>query len=162
GYNTRNKTMILGTYLLIPLVNLVWSGAYTLEALRPMAVSVAYQWFLWTGLVVAGRVAYLLYAHGPRLALRWFGKLATDPLTHVTACPRRFLRPAEHPPGRAGVGDEHRGPGALRRSTGHIAPATIRHGRLARRRLGGDRARRAVDRPRRGLVAPDARRRRSP
>ena len=39
GYNTRNKTMILGTYLLIPLVNLVWSGAYTLEALRPLAVS---------------------------------------------------------------------------------------------------------------------------
>jgi glutamate-1-semialdehyde 2,1-aminomutase len=94
GYNTRNKTMILGTYLLIPLVNLVWSGAYTLEALRPLAGSVAYQWFLWTGLVVAGRVAYLLYAHGPRLALVWFVKLATDPLTDVIAYTPRFLRPA--------------------------------------------------------------------
>jgi len=94
GYNTRNKTMILGTYLLIPLVNVVWSGAYTLEALRPLAVSVAYQWFLWTALVVAGRVAYLLWAHGPRLALVWFVKLATDPLTDVIAYTPRFLRPA--------------------------------------------------------------------
>ena len=94
GYNTRNKTMILGTYLLIPLVNLVWSGAYTLEALQPLAVSVAYQWFLWTALVVAGRVAYLVWAHGPRLALVWFVKLATDPLTDVIAYTPRFLRPA--------------------------------------------------------------------
>ena len=27
GYNTRNKTLILGTYLAIPIVNVVWSGA---------------------------------------------------------------------------------------------------------------------------------------
>ena len=94
GYNTRNKTMILGTYLLIPLVNVGWSGAYTMGALRPVAVSVAYQWFLWTALVVAGRVAYLLLAHGPRLALVWFVKLATDPLTDVIAYTPRFLRPA--------------------------------------------------------------------
>jgi glutamate-1-semialdehyde 2,1-aminomutase len=94
GYNTRNKTMILGTYLLIPLVNLVWSGPYTLEALQPLAVSVAYQWFLWTALVVAGRVVYLVWAHGPRLALVWFVKLATDPLTDVIAYTPRFLRPA--------------------------------------------------------------------
>jgi len=94
GYNTRNKTMILGTYLLIPVINLVWSGAYTLEALRPLAVSVAYQWFLWTVLVVAGRVAYLLLTHGPRLALVWVVKLATDPLTDVIAYTPRFLRPA--------------------------------------------------------------------
>ena len=94
GYNTRNKTMILGTYLLIPLVNLVWSGAYALDAFRPLAVSVAYQWLLWTVLVVAGRVAYLLWIHGPRLALVWFVKLATDPLTDVIAYTPRFLRPA--------------------------------------------------------------------
>ena len=94
GYNTRNKTMVLGTYLLIPVINLVWSGAYTLEALRPLAVSVGYQWFLWTVLVVAGRVAYLLWTHGPRLALVWVVKLATDPLTDVIAYTPRFLRPA--------------------------------------------------------------------
>jgi glutamate-1-semialdehyde 2,1-aminomutase len=92
GYNTRNKTMILGAYLVIPLVNLVWSGAWTMETLRPLAATVAYQWFLWTGAVVAGRVIYLVWAHGPRLALVWFVKLATDPLTDVIAYTPRFLR----------------------------------------------------------------------
>jgi len=94
GYNTRNKTMILGTYLAIPIVNLVSSGAWSGEALRHLATSVAFQWFVWTGAVVAGRVTYLLWAHGPRLALVWFVKLATDPLTDVIAYSPRFLRPA--------------------------------------------------------------------
>jgi len=94
GYNTRNKTMILGTYLAIPIVNLVWSGAWSTEALRQVAATVAFQWFVWTGVVVAGRVAYLLWAHGPRLALVWLVKLVTDPLTDVIAYSPRFLRPA--------------------------------------------------------------------
>ena len=94
GYNTRNKTMILGTYLIIPVVNVVWSGAWTLDAMRPLAATIAYEWFLWTAAVVAGRVAYLVWAHGPRLALVWFVKLATDPLTDVIAYSPRFLRPA--------------------------------------------------------------------
>jgi glutamate-1-semialdehyde 2,1-aminomutase len=94
GYNTRNKTLILGTYLVIPIVNVVWSGAFTIEALRPLAATVAYEWFAWTAAVVAGRVAYLVWAHGPRVALVWFVKLATDPLTDVIAYSPRFLRPA--------------------------------------------------------------------
>jgi glutamate-1-semialdehyde 2,1-aminomutase len=94
GYNTRNKTMILGTYLAIPIVNALWSGAWSGEALRQLAGPVAWQWFVWTGVVVAGRVAYLVWAHGPRLALVWFVKLATDPLTDVIAYSPRFLRPA--------------------------------------------------------------------
>jgi glycosyl transferase family 4 len=94
GYNTRNKSLILGTYLAIPIANVVWSGAYTLEALRLPASTVAYEWFLLTAAVVAGRVAYLLWKHGPRLALVWFVKLATDPLTDVIAYSPRFLRPA--------------------------------------------------------------------
>jgi glutamate-1-semialdehyde 2,1-aminomutase len=92
GYNTRNKTMILGTYLLIPVANLVWSSAWTAEALRWLAATVAYEWFLWTAAVVAGRVAYLVWAHGPRLALVWFVKLVTDPVTDVIAYSPRFLR----------------------------------------------------------------------
>jgi len=94
GYNTRNKTMILGTYLIIPVVNVVWSGAWTLDAMRPLAATIASEWFLWTAAVVAGRVAYLVWAHGPRLALVWFVKLATDPITDVIAYSPRFLRPA--------------------------------------------------------------------
>jgi len=94
GYNTRNKTLILGTYLVIPLINVLWSGAWTAEALRPLAATVAYEWLAWTAAVVAGRVAYLVWAHGPRLALVWFVKLASDPLTDVIAYSPRFLRPA--------------------------------------------------------------------
>jgi len=94
GYNTRNKTMILGTYLAIPIVNLVSSGAWSIEAVRQLAAPVALQWFVWTGVVVAGRVAYLVSAHGARLALVWFVKLATDPLTDVIAYSPRFLRHA--------------------------------------------------------------------
>jgi glutamate-1-semialdehyde 2,1-aminomutase len=94
GYSTRNKTMILGTYLVIPVVDLVWSWAWTLEAMRPLAATVAYEWFLWTAAVVAGRVVYLAWAHGPRQALVWFVKLLTDPLTDVIAYSPRFLRPA--------------------------------------------------------------------
>src|SRR5499427_7475177 len=94
GYNTRNKTMILGTYLAIPVVNLVSSGAWSIEAVRQLAAPVALQWFVWTGVVVAGRVAYLVSAHGARLALVWFVKLATDPLTDVIAYSPRFLRHA--------------------------------------------------------------------
>jgi len=94
GYNTRNKTMILGTYLAIPIVNLVSSGAWSIEAVRQLVAPVALQWFVWTGVVVAGRVAYLMSAHGARLALVWFVKLATDPLTDVIAYSPRFLRHA--------------------------------------------------------------------
>ena len=42
----------------------------------------------------AGRVAYLVWAHGPRLALVWFVKLVTDPLTDLIAYSPRFLRRA--------------------------------------------------------------------
>jgi len=94
GYNTRNKTLILGTYLAMPIANIVWSWAYTLDALRLLVPTVAYEWFVFTAVVVAGRVAYLLWKHGPRLALVWFVKLATDPVTDVIAYSPRFLRPA--------------------------------------------------------------------
>ena len=92
GYNTRNKTLILGTYFMIPIANVVWSGAYTLEALRALAGPIAYQWFAMTATVVAGRVAYLIWAHGPWLALVWLVKLVTDPITDVIAYSPRFLR----------------------------------------------------------------------
>jgi len=41
---------------------------------------------------VAGRVAYLIWAHGPWLALVWLVKLVTDPITDVIAYSPRFLR----------------------------------------------------------------------
>jgi glutamate-1-semialdehyde 2,1-aminomutase len=91
GYNTRNKTLILGVYLLIPLVHLAQAGAWTVEALRPLAAPVAQQWFAWTLAVVLGRVVYLVWAHNLRLALVWFVKLITDPLTDIAAYSPRYL-----------------------------------------------------------------------
>ena len=92
GYNTRNKSIILGTYLLIPVVHLVRAPAWTTEALSAVLATVAEQWFFWTLLVVAGRVAYLVWAHGLRLALVWFVKLVTDPITDIAAYSPHYLR----------------------------------------------------------------------
>jgi glutamate-1-semialdehyde 2,1-aminomutase len=92
GYNTRNKSIILGTYLLIPVVHLVRAPAWTGEALSGVLATVAEQWFFWTLLVVAGRVAYLVWVHGLRLALVWFVKLVTDPITDIAAYSPHYLR----------------------------------------------------------------------
>jgi len=50
-----------------------------------MTTAVAQQWFLWTIVVVAGRVAYLVWKHNLRIAMIWFVKLVTDPLTDIVA-----------------------------------------------------------------------------
>src|SRR5262249_42954548 len=85
GYNTRNKTLILGAYLLVPVVFVVAAADWALPTLRGVAASVAAAWLAFTGLVVGGRVAYLTVTHGLRLALVWFVKLVTDPLTDLIA-----------------------------------------------------------------------------
>src|SRR5262245_10012878 len=95
GYNTRNKTLILGTYLAIPLVHLVQVWPWTREALASLAAPIASEWFLLTAGVVAGRVAYLVWRHGGRLALVWLVKLVTDPLTDIIAYSPRYLRTPE-------------------------------------------------------------------
>ena len=91
GYNTRNKTQILAFYLLIPVVHLVQANSWTGAALGRMAAMVAREWFVWTLVVVGGRVVYLVWAHNLRLALVWFVKLLTDPITDVAAYSPRFL-----------------------------------------------------------------------
>ncbi len=91
GYNTRNKTLILGAYLLIPAVYLAQASSWTGDALWALAAPVAQALFVWTGLVVAGRVAYLIGTKGARLALVWFVKLLTDPITDIVAYSPRYL-----------------------------------------------------------------------
>ncbi len=92
GYNTRNKTLILGTYLLIPVAVLVSADAWTVDTLTARAPAVAWAWFWWTAAVVGGRVVYLVWTHGVRLALVWFIKLLTDPVTDIIAYSPRYLR----------------------------------------------------------------------
>jgi glutamate-1-semialdehyde 2,1-aminomutase len=85
GFNTRNKTLIVLGYLLLPIIQLVQAPALTLEALPSITSTVAQQWFLWTLAVVLGRVAYLVWAYNFRTAMVWFVKLVTDPLTDIVA-----------------------------------------------------------------------------
>ncbi len=93
GYNTRSKTFILGTYLLIPLIQLART-AWTGEALQSLAEPVALHWFLWTLAVVGGRVVYLVWGLNFYLAMVWFVKLVSDPFTDIVAYSPRHLRRA--------------------------------------------------------------------
>jgi glutamate-1-semialdehyde 2,1-aminomutase len=92
GFNTRNKSLILGVYLVIPVVHLVQAPAWTGEALHSIMAMVGWQWFVWTLAVVGGRVLYLVWRHNLWLALVWFVKLITDPLTDIAAYSPRYLR----------------------------------------------------------------------
>jgi len=94
GYNTRNKTMILGSFFLLPFATIALAGSWSLDGLRAVAPLVGYQWFGLMATVVGGRVAYLVVKHGPRLALVWFIKLVTDPITDLIAYSPRYFRPA--------------------------------------------------------------------
>ena len=92
GFNTRNKTLIRVAYLVIPVVHLLRAPAFTADVLGPIMGTIAQQWFLWTLAVVLGRVLYLIWAHNLWLALVWFIKLVTDPLTDIAAYSPRYLR----------------------------------------------------------------------
>jgi glutamate-1-semialdehyde 2,1-aminomutase len=91
GYNTRNKTLILGVYLLIPVVYLAQAGDWSLAGLMAIVAPVAKAWLAWTAAVVGGRVAYLALARGGYAALVWFVKVASDPLTDLVAYIPRHL-----------------------------------------------------------------------
>jgi glutamate-1-semialdehyde 2,1-aminomutase len=92
GFSTRNKTLVLGVYLAIPVVHLVLALEWTAATLGPLVAAVAQQWLGWTLLVVGGRVAYLMWAQNAWLAMVWLVKLATDPLTDIVAYSPRYLK----------------------------------------------------------------------
>jgi glutamate-1-semialdehyde 2,1-aminomutase len=85
GYNTRNKTIILAAYVLVPVVHLMSAGSISVETIRTILPTAARQWFLLTLAVVFGRVAYLAFKHNFCSAMIWFVKLITDPITDVMA-----------------------------------------------------------------------------
>jgi len=88
GFNTRNKTIIVAGYILIPIVQTVQlakAGSLTFESLTSIAPAVAQQWFLLTLAAVLGRVIYLMWAHDFRSSMIWFVKLITDPFTDIIA-----------------------------------------------------------------------------
>ncbi len=85
GYNTRNKTLIVLGYVAIPIVQMMQAGAWSLTVFRALIAPIALNWFLWTLLVVLGRVTYLVWKHDFRISMIWFIKLITDPLTDIFA-----------------------------------------------------------------------------
>jgi glutamate-1-semialdehyde 2,1-aminomutase len=90
GYNTRNKTLIVLGYAAIPIILAVATGTWTFAGLRGIADLIALQWFRWTLIVVLGRVAFLTWKHDFHIAMIWFVKLVTDPITDIIAYfPRR-------------------------------------------------------------------------
>lgn len=85
GYNTRSKSVILVTYVLIPLAMLLRAGDWSYAAAAAQLTPTAQLWFSMTMAVVFGRVAVLTATHGINLALVWLVKLVTDPLTDLLA-----------------------------------------------------------------------------
>ena len=89
GYTTRDKTLIVLGYALIPVID---AGARRRVDGRDVPAQldpVALHWFRWTVFVVGLRVAYLTWKHDFRISMIWFVKLITDPLTDiVTYFPR--------------------------------------------------------------------------
>src|ERR1700719_2767440 len=88
GFNTRNKSLIVGGYILIPIVQaglLVRNGSFSLESFTSNMPMVAEQWFLLTLAAIFGRVIYLIWAHDFRSSMLWFIKLITDPFTDIIA-----------------------------------------------------------------------------
>jgi glutamate-1-semialdehyde 2,1-aminomutase len=93
GYNTPKKTMIVLGYILIPIIHMVQVNSWTFESFMSLIGSIALYWFVWTLLVVFGRVVYLMWKHDFRISMIWFIKLITDPLTDIVAYfPRRPQR----------------------------------------------------------------------
>jgi glutamate-1-semialdehyde 2,1-aminomutase len=85
GFNTRNKTLIVLGYLVLLILPLVQASSLTGEGLTALAATIAQLWFLWTIAVVGGRVVYLVWKHNVQMAMIWFVKLITDPLTDIVA-----------------------------------------------------------------------------
>lgn len=85
GFNTPSKTMIVLTYILIPIVNMALAGSWTVAAFIEKFPTIAQQWWGLTLVVVLGRVIYLAWLHDFRISMIWFVKLLTDPFTDILA-----------------------------------------------------------------------------
>jgi len=83
GYNTRNKSLILLTYLLIPAVDMWRAVDWTTSGFMDTAPLIAQHWFRVTMAVVGGRVVFLALMKNMSLAMVWLVKLVTDPLTDL-------------------------------------------------------------------------------
>ena len=90
GFNTRNKTLIVAGYLLIPIAHMVQARSLQYGVFVDRLPAIAEHWWFWTQLVIVGRVAFLIWKFSFRASMIWYVKLVTDPITDViTYFPRR-------------------------------------------------------------------------
>jgi glutamate-1-semialdehyde 2,1-aminomutase len=90
GFTTRNKTLIVAGYLLIPAAHMLQAQSLHYDVFVQRLPAIAEHWWYWTLLVIFGRVAYLMWKFSFRTSMIWYVKLVTDPLTDViTYFPRR-------------------------------------------------------------------------
>jgi glutamate-1-semialdehyde 2,1-aminomutase len=90
GFTTRNKTLIVVGYLLIPAAHMLQAQSLHYDVFVQRLPAIAEHWWYWTLLVIFGRVAYLMWKFSFRTSMIWYVKLVTDPLTDViTYFPRR-------------------------------------------------------------------------
>ena len=93
GYNTRNKTLIVLGYAIIPISILAKTDTWSVAGFVAQADAIALVWWYWTLAVVFGRVGFLTWKHDFGTAMIWFVKLVTDPFTDIVAYfPRRTQR----------------------------------------------------------------------
>jgi glutamate-1-semialdehyde 2,1-aminomutase len=85
GFNTRDKSLLVAGYLLIPLIFLLKAGSVNLATLGSMIPLVAHLWFYLTVAVVLGHVGLLVWKYDFRSSMIWLVKLLTDPFTDITA-----------------------------------------------------------------------------
>jgi glutamate-1-semialdehyde 2,1-aminomutase len=79
GYTTREKTLIVLGYAIIPLLDMYVAGGWRAASIDLISL----HWFQWTVFVVGLRMVYLAVTHGVRIAMVWFIKLISDPVTDL-------------------------------------------------------------------------------
>jgi glutamate-1-semialdehyde 2,1-aminomutase len=83
GFNTPSKTLVVGGFLLIPVLLALRVGALSWSGIIGLADQVAVLWFWYMVAVVGGRIVVLSFRFNPRIAMIWFVKFATDPFTDL-------------------------------------------------------------------------------
>lgn len=72
GYSTRNKSLVLLGYAVIPIVNMLMADAWTFQAFMATLPTIALHWFFLTATVVFGRVLFLMWKHNFFLSMVWY------------------------------------------------------------------------------------------
>ena len=85
GFNTRDKSIIVGGYLAITIAVLTKEGSWSRAGWIAAGPTLAHWWFFLTVAVVLGHVVFLAWKHDVRSSLIWFVKLITDPFTDIKA-----------------------------------------------------------------------------